>query len=64
MILIKTNNTEENMADLAIFFTPVGGMLAKGSIIALAFISLLLNDIVAPLLWRVMSNGPACDSLF
>jgi len=64
MILLKTYNTEENMADFAIFLTPVGGILAKGSIIALTFISLLLTDIVVPLLWRVMSNGPACDSLF
>ena len=63
MILGKGRCTEGKAADLAIFLTPVGGILASGSIIALGLFSLVLF-MVDPLLWRVMSRGPACESLF
>ena len=59
MILLKKSITEENIADLAIFLTPVAGILAKESIIAFKLISLLLVDIVVPLLCKVISKGPA-----
>ena len=63
MILDRKINTDGKDADLAIFLTPVGGILARGSIIALGFESLLAATL-DPLLCKVMSKGPACDNLF
>ena len=57
-------DTEGKEADLAIFLTPVGGILAKGSIIALGLDYLLFTPIFDPLLCKVIRRGPACDSLF
>jgi hypothetical protein len=63
MILCYFGNTEENDADFAIFLRPVIGIFDKVSIIALEF-DYLVVVMVFELLWRVISNGPACDSLF
>ena len=57
-------STDGKEADLAVFLTPVGGILAKGSIIAFELDSFWGLSMEDPLLWRVISNGPAWDSLF
>jgi hypothetical protein len=63
VILTRSYFTDEKEADLAIFFTPVMGMLAKLSIIALVLDSLMLVIELLPLC-NVINNGPAWDSLF
>ncbi len=64
MILNRGANTEVKEADFAIFLTAGGGILARGSIIALGLTSLELGMTADPLLCRVMSRGPACANLF
>lgn len=64
MILNGKYNTEGKDADLAIFLTPVGGILARGSIKALGLAYFVLFPIFELLLWRVIRSGPACESLF
>lgn len=63
MILGKASNTEEKEADLAIFLTPVTGILAKLSSIAFVLVSLMTVIELLPL-WRVIKRGPAWESLF
>jgi hypothetical protein len=63
MILYDRGNTEENDADFAIFLRPVIGILERVSIIALEF-DYFVVVMVFVLLWRVISKGPAWDSLF
>jgi hypothetical protein len=56
-------DTEENEADFAIFFSPVMGMVERVSIIALE-LDYFVVVIVLVDLWRVISKGPAWESLF
>lgn len=63
MVLYYRGNTEENDADFAIFLRPVMGILERVSIIALEF-DYFVVVMVFVLLWRVISKGPAWDSLF
>jgi hypothetical protein len=64
MILHQFNFTEEKDADFAIFFTPAGGILASGYKIAFGLFYFAEFETELLLLCKVISNGPACDSLF
>jgi hypothetical protein len=59
----QTDAQTENDADFAIFLRPVIGILERVSIIALEF-DYFVVVMVFVLLWRVISKGPAWDSLF
>lgn len=63
MILNRFEDTDEKEADLAIFFVPFTGILAKLSSIALELDYLTVVMELLPLC-KVISSGPACDSLF
>lgn len=63
VVLLYGMNTDENDADFAIFLRPVMGMFERVSIIALEF-DYFIVFIVFVLLWRVISKGPAWESLF
>jgi len=62
--VIGVISTEANDALFAIFFREDGGMDGNCSTMALGLPSLLGLTIEELLLWRVISNGPACDNLF
>ena len=63
MVLCDKGGTEENDADFAIFLRPVMGILERVSIMALE-LDYFVVVMVFVLLWRVISKGPAWDSLF
>lgn len=63
MVLCYRIDTEENEADFAIFLRPVMGIVERVSIIALE-LDYFVVVIVFVDLWRVISKGPAWESLF
>jgi hypothetical protein len=56
-------STDENDADFAIFLSPLMGIFERVSIIAFE-LDYFVVVIVFVLLCRVISRGPACESLF
>lgn len=64
MILYWYIDTDEKEADLAIFFTPDGGMFGKFYIRALGLDYFDDELGMELLLWRPINRGPACESLF
>lgn len=61
VILYSQMHTEAKEADLAIFLTPLGGILAKGYMRALGLMSfeLPITAELPLLLWSVIKRGPA-----